>query len=101
MSKVSGFSFRKSKDGQVSGIAGKKLKPKRYEIIKKAIENHQNPFDINDMFFNYESDKYDTTTSNTELNEEFVLFSRWQEIVQSRIDDWNEFNFKKALEVAA
>ena len=98
MGKVSGFSFKKSNDGDVIGIAGKKELPHRIEKIRQAINKNFPPDEINRMFFNFDLKDCRVDLTKEELEEELILFKDWDEnLFAPRMMEYNEINFQKAL----
>ena len=72
---VSGFSFGKSKTGELLARPGKVLLPHRIDLLKRMI-NNQEQENLFDVFFNFNIEGYENASTLDQINEEMRLFEQ-------------------------
>ena len=75
---ITGFSFKKDDSGNVSGVAGKKVLPHRYILIREAINKRtKSEKEISEMFYNFQLPDCRNASSLEELDKEGELMLHW------------------------
>jgi hypothetical protein len=85
--KITGFSFKKTNDGEVVGVSGKEIIPHRLDLIKSAINAGKNNNDIDNMFFNFDLPDCENGTTLEQMHEEAELYRNWKSNLHMRMLD--------------
>ena len=72
--KTTGFSFKKSKSGDLIATPGRKIKPHRVELITRYMKSSATSAMQN--LFNFNLENYETSLNLKQLNEEIKLFEQ-------------------------
>jgi len=74
---ITGFSFKKTQDGKVIGVPGKKQRPHRVELISNMIDQGEDPSDV---FFNFHMEDCENASGADLIKKENKLFKKWEKI---------------------